>query len=143
MAKRIPDGYHAVTPYLIVERPEALLTFLGEVFGAVEKERMMRPDGTIGHAETRIGDSIVMLGGADARWRPTSSALYIYVDDADAAYKRAIAAGATSLMEPADQFYGDRNAGVRDTNGISYWIATHKEDLSHDEMKRRAAASMK
>jgi PhnB protein len=136
----IPEGYHSVTPYLIVDGAAALLEFVTKTFGAEERVRMDTPDGKIGHAEVSIGDSIVMI--ADA---PTSDqgahmpgVLHLYVDDADKTYRRAIEAGATSLREPADQFYGDRMAGVEDSLGNHWWIATHVEDVPPDEMARRA-----
>ena len=141
--KPIRDGYHTVTPYLTVEGVPKLLDFLKRAFDAKEVERVSRADGTLGHAEVRIGDSVVMMGEARGEWAPVSSTLYLYVTDTDAVYNRALAAGATSLMEPADQFYGDRNAGVRDPVGNLWWIATHQEDVSPQEMARRAAAQMK
>jgi len=139
----IPAGYHAVTPYLCVQGADRLIDFAKRVFAATEQERMTRPDGTIGHAEVRIGDSVVMISEARGELKPMPSGLYVYVTDTDAAYGRALAAGATSLMEPADQFYGDRNAGVRDPIGNVWWIATRKEDVPPEELARRAAAQMK
>jgi uncharacterized glyoxalase superfamily protein PhnB len=139
--KLIPDGYHSITPYLIVPGVARLLDFLKEAFGAEETHpRMTRPDGAVMHAEVRIGDSRLMMGEPGGNWTPMPGSLYLYVPDTDAVYRRALAAGATSLMEPADQFYGDRNAGVKDPSGNSWWIATHKEDVSHEEMVRRAQA---
>ena len=99
---------------------------------------MRRPDGTLQHGEVKIGDSIVMLAEASGQWKPRPSTLYLYVNDTDATYRRAIEAGATSLMEPATQFYGDRSAGVQDPAGNFWWIATHVEDVSPEEMHRRA-----
>jgi uncharacterized glyoxalase superfamily protein PhnB len=139
----IPEGYHTVTPYLTVQGAETLLEFLQRAFDAVEQERVARADGTIGHAEVRVGDSMVMLAEARGEWKPMPSALYLYVKDTDATYRRALEAGACSLMEPADQFYGDRNAGVRDPVGNIWWIATHKEDISPEELTRRATAAMR
>jgi PhnB protein len=142
--KPIPAGYHSVTPYLAVEGAEKLLDFMKRAFDAVEvHECMRRPDGTIQHAEVRIGDSVVMLGEANGRWTPRPSTLYLYVNDTDATYRRALEAGAASLMEPANQFYGDRNAGVQDPSGNFWWIATHVEDVSAEQMKRRAEAQGK
>jgi uncharacterized glyoxalase superfamily protein PhnB len=142
--KPIPDGYHSVTPYLVVKGADNLLGFVKQAFDAVEvHECMRRPDGTIQHAEVRIGDSVVMLGEASGRWAPRPSTLYLYVHDTDAIYRRALEAGATSLMEPANQFYGDRNAGIQDPSGNFWWIATHVEDVSPEEMKRRAEAQGK
>lgn len=141
--KPIPDGFHSVTPYLIVEGVAGLIDFLKQAFDAVEKERLPGPDGKVGHGEVRIGDSVVMMGEASGEWKPMPGAIYLYVNDTDATYKRALAAGATSLMEPSDQFYGDRNAGVKDPCGNMWWIATHKEDVSPEELTRRAAARAK
>jgi PhnB protein len=138
--KPIPEGYHTVIPYLTVAGVDRLLEFLKRAFDAEEVHRMARPDGTIGHAQVRIGDSHVMMGGATDRWKARPGAIYLYVEDTDATYLRALEAGATSLMEPADQFYGDRNAGVEDPVGNYWWIATHKEDVSLEEMERRANA---
>jgi len=141
--KPIPEGFHSVTPYLVVSGAAQLLDFLQQAFDAKETERMEGPDGTIGHAEVRIGDSPVMLAEASSRWKPTTSAIYLYVTDADATYKRALESGGTSIMEPATQFYGDRNAGIQDPCGNSWWIATHVEDVAPEEMNKRAAAHMK
>jgi len=141
--KPIPDGYHTITPYLTVQGVPKLLDFLKQAFAAQEIERMMRPDGTVGHAEVRIGDSVVMMGEAGGEWQPMPGALYLYVNDVDAVYKRALQAGAISTMEPMDQFYGDRSAGVKDPSGNQWWIATHKEDVPPEELKRRAEAAMK
>jgi uncharacterized glyoxalase superfamily protein PhnB len=140
--KPIPEGFHSVTPYLVVENAAKLIDFTKQVFGAEEKERMQTPDGRIMHAEVRIGDSVIMLGEPMGDQKPMPTALYLYVSDADAVYRRALAAGAVSLMEPADQFYGDRNAGVKDPAGNLWWIATHKEDVPREEMERRAQAVM-
>lgn len=96
-------------------------------------------DGTIQHAEVKIGDSIVMLAEACDPWKPRPSMLYLYVNDVDATYQRAIEAGATSLREPATHFYGDRSGGVEDPTGNHWWIATHVEDVSPEELQRRAA----
>lgn len=139
-----PDHYHSVTPYLAVEGAARLIDFLKTAFDAADtKICMKRPDGTIHHAELKIGDSIVMLGDAAPPWAPRPSTLYLYVEDTDASYKRALEAGATSLMEPVTQFYGDRNAGIRDPSGNDWWIATHVEDVSPEEVVRRAGAEEK
>ncbi|MCI0331362.1 MAG: VOC family protein [candidate division Zixibacteria bacterium] len=139
----IPKGYHTVTPYLTVEGTAKLIEFLKKAFDAKEKERMTRPDGTIGHAEVKIGDSIVMMGDAMGGHPARPTNLYLYVKNTDAFYKRALAAGAASTMEPQDMFWGDRNAGVKDLFGNEWWIATHKENVSPKEMKKRAEAYFK
>ncbi len=135
--KPIPDGYRTVTPYLVVEGATAVLDFVRQAFGATEKFRMETPDGSIGHAEVQIGDSMVMVGSAGPETPAMPAMIHLYVDDCDATYEQALAAGATSEREPTDQFYGDRSAGVRDPAGNLWWIATHVEDVSEDEMARR------
>ena len=137
--KPVPDGYHTVTPYLKVEGVAELIDFLKQAFDAVETERLPGPDGKVGHAEVRIGDSVVMMGET-SDGNPMPAMIYLYLEDVDAAYKRALEAGATSLMEPADQFYGDRSGGVKDAFGNFWWVATRKEDLSPEELRRRAEA---
>jgi PhnB protein len=135
----LPAGYHTVTPYLTVKGLAGLIEFLKTTFDATEKELLRRADGSIHHAELQIGDSVVMMGEATGEWKPTGASLYVYVPDTDATYQRALAAGATSLREPVDQFYGDRSGGVQDAWGHAWWLATHKEDMSKEEMERRAA----
>jgi PhnB protein len=142
--KPVPEGYHTITPYLVVDDAEKIIGFMKEAFGAqLLFDPMMRPDGKIMHAELKIGDSIVMIADASERAQPTSVALYMYVPNVDAVYQRAIKAGATSLMEPADQFYGDRSASVRDAAGNRWYIGTHVEDVSPAELKKRAAEFLK
>jgi uncharacterized glyoxalase superfamily protein PhnB len=141
--KAIPEGYHAITPYLVATGASKLVDFLKQAFDAQEIFRMPAPDGSIMHAEIKIGDAMVMLGEASEQWKPMPCALCLYVQDADAVYRRALQAGATSLMEPTDQFYGDRQGGVKDPSGNTWWIATHKEDVSPEELKRRSEEHMK
>lgn len=136
--KAVPDGYHTVTPYLVSSDAEQLLTFVKAAFGGKEKQVMRAPDGTIWHAEVLIGDSPVMLAQASPQHPAMQAGMYLYVPDTDATYRAALAAGATSTMEPADQFYGDRNAGVKDSLGNVWWIGTHVEDVAPDELQRRA-----
>lgn len=140
-AKPIPDGYHSITPYLVVPGVMKLLDFLRQGLGAtVAEPPMMRPDGAVMHAEVRIGDSIVMMGEPMGDMPAMPATLYLYVPDVDAVYRKALAAGGTSVREPADMFYGDRHGGVKDPSGNVWWIATHIEDVPPDELKRRAAA---
>ncbi len=141
--KPIPDGYHSVTPYLIVNGAAGLIDFLKEVFGAEVKERMESPDGAIMHAEVVIGDSVVMMGEANENLPPMPTLLYVYVPDCDAVYQRALRAGATSVREPRNEFYGDRSGGVKDICGNQWWIGTHVEDVSPEEMARRAQEASK
>lgn len=141
--KLIPEGFHTVTPHLTVQGTSKLVDFLKQAFEAKELFRLAHPDGTLMHAEVKIGDSIVMMGEARGEWKPMPGSLYVYVNDADGVHKRALQAGATSTMEPADQFYGDRTAGVQDPSGNQWMIATHKEDVPPEELRRRAEALMK
>lgn len=139
MAKKfIPEGYPQISPYLIVDEPAVLIQFIVDVFGGKETRRHEDDKGRIAHAEMRIGDAVVMLGGATAQWPAATAAMYLYVEDTDAAYQRGLAAGATSLQEPADQFYGDRSAGIKDRFGNQWFIGTHIEPMSEDEMTRRS-----
>ena len=133
----VPEGYRTVTPYLVVDGATNVLDFVKQAFGAEEKFRMDGPDGKVGHAEVQIGDSIVMVGDAGAENPAMPAMIHLYVDDCDATYERALAAGAKSEREPTDQFYGDRSAGVRDSAGNLWWIATHVEDVPEEEMAKR------
>ena len=119
----IPNGYHTITPYLVVTEPAALIDFIVQAFGGRERMRMAGPDGRITHAEVTIGDSVLMLGGASDAVAVFPGMIHLYLDDVDAFYRRAIEAGATSLREPADQAYGDRSAGVTDKWANQWWIA--------------------
>jgi PhnB protein len=140
--KPIPDGFHSVTPYLMVQGVAALIDFLKQAFGAEEIFRMPRPDGAIMHAEVKIGDSMIMMGEAMGEHEPMPGSIYLYVSDTDAVYHRALQAGATTVMEPGDQFWGDRQGGIKDPVGNHWWIATHKEDVSPEELAKRAEAYM-
>jgi len=137
-AKPIPDGFHTVTPYLTVHDAGKEIDFLKRALGATEIFVMRRPDGGVMHAELKIGNSILMVGEARGQWEPTKSSIYLYVEDADSLYQRALKAGATGVQEMADQFYGDRTGAVKDTAGNMWWVATHKEDVSEEELQRRA-----
>jgi PhnB protein len=138
--KPVPEGYHTVIPYLIATDAVALIDFMTRAFGAKVHDVTKNPDGTITHADVIVGDSHVMLGQGNDKYPPSPGSIYLYVPDTDAVYRQALAAGATSLMEPADQFYGDRNAGVKDPVGNTWWIGTHVEDVSAEEIQRRMAA---
>jgi PhnB protein len=142
--KSIPEGYHTVTPYLLVQGAEKLIDFMKNAFDAKETERYSMPDGSIGHAEVIIGDSVIMVADAQGdEYKPMAAGIHLYVEDCDLTYKRAIGAGATSVREPQDQFYGDRSAGVIDQFGNKWWFATHKEDLSKEEIIKRMDEAMK
>jgi uncharacterized glyoxalase superfamily protein PhnB len=134
----IPEGYHCVTPMLSLEGAHRAMEFYARAFGAEERFRMAMPDGRIAHAEMQIGDSIVMLSEA-VREPVTSASLYLYVTDADAVFARAVAAGARVTMPVADMFWGDRFGSVIDPFGVRWGIATHREDLTSEEIARRAA----
>jgi PhnB protein len=148
--KPIPDGYHSITPYLIVSGAAQALEFYKEAFGAVELFRMPTPDGRVGHAEIRVGDSVVMLadehpeiGARSPRTvGGTTVHLLLYVSDADATYTRAVEAGAKAVRPLKNQFYGDRSGTVEDPFGHSWTVATHVEDLSPEEMDRRHQAEL-
>jgi PhnB protein len=138
--KPIPDEYHSVQPYLLVEGAQGLIEFIRSTFETEEPMTMPQPDGRIGHAEIRIGDSVVMLADASTAEGvsgPMPATVVAYVEDADKTYQRALESGATSLREPQDQFYGDRSAGVVDSFGNHWWIHTHIEDVPPEEMARR------
>ncbi|WP_065750148.1 VOC family protein [Bradyrhizobium paxllaeri] len=142
--KPVPEGFHTVTPYLVVDGADKVIHFMKEAFGAQPVfEPMMRPDGKVMHAEYKIGNSIVMISDSSERAQATSAMLYLYVPNVDAVYQKALKAGATSLMEPTDQFYGDRSGGVKDAAGNHWHIGTHIEDVSPADLKKRAAEVMK
>lgn len=135
----IPPEYGSVTPYLVVDGAAGLIDFAKQSFGAQEIMRMPGPGGTIGHAEMRIGERVVMLADAGPDNPARTAALVLYVNDCDATYRKALEAGAVKEMEPEDQFYGDRRGGVG-AFGVSWWIHTHIEDVSPEEMEKRMAA---
>ncbi|HEX7288111.1 MAG TPA: VOC family protein [Candidatus Angelobacter sp.] len=150
-AKPIPDGYHNITPYLVIKGAAAAIDFYKQAFGAIEVMRMPQPDGRVGHAELKFGDSFVMLAdefpemnivGPQTLGNSPVGILH-YVDDVDAVFNRAISLGATVNKPLADQFYGDRSGTVIDPFGHKWTIATHKEDVSPEEMERRMAALAK
>jgi PhnB protein len=140
----IPDGYHSVTPYLIFSGASDAIAFYKAAFGASEVLRIGAPGGRVGHAELQLGGSRIMLAdehpeiGATIGGSPVS--IHLYVEDVDAAVARAVAAGAKLIRPVADQFYGDRTGGIEGPFGYRWYIATHKEDLTAEEINRRAAA---
>jgi PhnB protein len=141
--KPIPDGYYTYTPYYVVEGAAEFIQFLRKAFGAEELARMPAPGGRIGHAEVRIGNSMVMLADAAAEHPARQFNGMLYVNDADSVFKAAVAAGAKVERPLENQFYGDRMGGVIDKWGNHWWIGTHVEDVSPEEMKRRMAAQHK
>jgi uncharacterized glyoxalase superfamily protein PhnB len=140
--KAVPDGYSTVTPFLSINGAADAIAFYKKAFGAEERARMPGPDGKIMHAEIRIGDSVVMVSDA-IMGSPTQAGIHLYVDDADAWWKRATAAGAQIVMPIADMFWGDRYGILKDKWENRWSIATHKEDFAPEEMKKRAAEAMK
>ena len=146
--KPIPEGYHSVTPYLIVDGAAAAIEFYKKAFRATEVMRMPAPDGRIGHAEIKVGDSHIMLADENAEMSARSPrtvggtpvSLVLYVEDVDATVSRAVAAGAKLERPVEDKFYGDRMGGVVDPFGHSWYVGTHIEDVSPEEMKKRMAA---
>ena len=139
--KAIPDGYHSVTPYLLVKGADQFIAFMAEVFGARVTEQLLRPDGKPGHTELRVGDSLIMLSESNEHRPATPIMLHIYVQDVDAAFERALGAGGKVVARPANQFYGDRSGGVIEPSGNTIWIATHVEDVDCVELHRRASAA--
>jgi PhnB protein len=148
--KKIPDGHNRVSPYLIVDGAARALDFYTKVFGAVELFRHTAPTGKLGHAEVRIGDTVVMLADAHpevdahppAHYGGSPISLHLYVEDVDAVARQAIALGARIKRPVADQFYGERLGTLEDPFGHTWHIATHIEDVSREELDRRAKAAM-
>jgi PhnB protein len=147
----VPEGYHSVTPYLAIDGAAGAIEFYKKALGAAEVMRMPAPGGKVGHAEIEIGGSRIMLADEfpDMGFRSPKAiggspvSLHLYVEDVDVVAKRAVAAGAKELRPVKDQFYGDRTGTFEDPYGHVWHIATHKEDLSSDELKRRADEAMK
>jgi PhnB protein len=137
--KAIPEGYHTAVPYLIVNDADKLLTFLKTAFNGKVKEEHRTPDGKVMHADVMIGDSHIMMGQANEKYRAMPGSVLLYVADCDALYNAALKAGAKSVQELKDQFYGDRSGGVEDPTGNHWWISTHVEDVSLEEIDRRRA----
>jgi len=147
--KPVPEGFHTITPYLIIEGATAAIDFYKKVFGAHEIHRHADANGKVRHAELRIGDSMVMIADEFPEfpeWRgPLARGgsplhIYLYVEACDPIFRRAIENGATEVLPLKDQFYGDRSGGIKDPFGHVWYIATHKEDLTADEIAQRAAA---
>jgi PhnB protein len=148
----IPEGYHSVTPYLMINGAAEAIEFYRRAFGATQLFKMDTPVGKIGHAEIQIGDSRVMMAddcGEESSFRNPRSigsspvGLHLYVEDVDAVFAQAVSAGATVIKPVQDQFYGDRTAALKDPFGHIWFLATHKEELSPDEIKQRAETMFK
>ena len=150
-ARPIPEGYRSLTPYLVFSGAAGAIAFYKKAFGAQEVMRMGAPGGKIGHAELKFGDSVMMLADENPEMQALSPktvggspvSMYFYVEDVDAVVERAVAAGAKLIRPVQDQFYGDRTGGIEDPFGYRWFVATHKEDLSMDEIQKRAAAMHK
>lgn len=142
--KPIPEGYHSITPYLGIQQAAEAIEFYKKAFNASEVMRLTMPDGNIGHAELRIGDSAIMLGTPCDQGplsnpqQAVSIGLHLYVTDVDQSFRQALDAGAQSVSEVKDQFYGDRSGTLRDPFGHLWFLATHKEDLSEEQIRQRA-----
>jgi len=145
----VPEGFHTVTPHLVLDNAAQALDWYKKALGAEEVNRAVGPDGKIMHAELRIGDSRIMMNDAMMGGKGpkaiggSPAALWLYVEDCDALFNRAVAAGAQAKMPMADQFWGDRSGTIADPHGYSWTIATHKEDLTFAEIEQRQAEFMK
>ncbi|TMK87665.1 MAG: VOC family protein [Actinobacteria bacterium] len=147
--KPVPDGYPQVIPYLVVDGAAAAIDFYNKVLGTKERMRMGGPDGKVGHAELELGDSVIMLADEFPDMGPPGPkrlggspvTISLYLDDVDGVHKKAIAEGATELRPPTDQFYGDRTSQFEDPWGHRWNVGTHVEDVSPEEMEKRAKAA--
>jgi len=149
--KSVPEGYHAATPYLIVKGAAEAIEFYKRAFGATELLRMADPQGRVGHAEIKIGDSVIMLADAHPAMGyrgprslgGSSVSILLYLEDVDTVFERAVKTGARALRAVANQFYGDRSGTLEDPFGHVWTVATHVEDVPPEEMQRRAGAAMR
>ena len=141
--RAIPEGFHSVTPFLVVDEASKLISFTKKAFDGKMTSIFNMDDGKVMHATVRIGDSEIMIADSMDQFPAGVAKLYLYVEDVDATYKQATNAGGESLREPTDEFYGDRSAGVKDAWGNEWWIATHIEDVGAEEMKKRQKEFMR
>jgi PhnB protein len=147
-ARPIPEGHHTVTPYLSVRNGGKAMEFYKTAFGARERYKLMMPDGRLGHGELTLGDSVIMLADEFPEYGNTGPetvggtpvTIHLYVEDVDAFVKKAVTAGARERKPVMDQFYGDRSGQIEDPFGHVWWVATHKEDVSPEELDKRARA---
>jgi PhnB protein len=142
MAVHWKPNHQQVVPYFVCNNVRDVVEFAEKVFGATVEHQSEMPDGTIMHVSMRLGDSAIMMGTAREPWGPRLVNVYVYVPDVDETYRRALSAGAKSLMEPTTQFYGDRGAGVQDSAGNFWWIGTRVEEVSPEELDRRSREMM-
>jgi PhnB protein len=148
-AKPVPEGYHTITPQLTLDSAAQTIDWYKKAFGAEEVSRSVGPDGKIMHAELRIGNSRFMMNDVmegmkgPKAYGGSPASLWVYVENSDALFTRAVSAGAEVQMPLADQFWGDRAGAIADPEGYSWWIATRKEDLTPSEMQQRAAEFFK
>jgi uncharacterized glyoxalase superfamily protein PhnB len=136
----IPEGFHTLTAYLLVADAEKEVEFAKAAFDAQEIHISKLPDGSIMHATLKIGTSMLMLGQVSGEMKPVPSMLFMYVENVDGVYRRAVASGGKPTQEPMDQMWGDRAGAVSSPNGIQWWISTHIEELSEAELQERVAA---
>ena len=137
----IPEGYNTVTPYLNIKGIDEFVDFLSEVFSGELTERLSGPEGRTIHAEVKIGDSLIMIGEQPDGSESSPGVLYVYTEDVDELYQKSLDHGCKSISAPQDQFYGDRSAGFEDPFGVQWWVATRIEDVSPEEMARRASGT--
>lgn len=135
--KPVPEGYHTVTPFLLVEDAEQLIEFIQKAFGGTVNYMMKSDDGKVRHSTVKIGDSLVMISSGTEQFQSMPCMLHLYLEDVDSVYEQALLAGGKSLRKPENQFYGDRSAGIQDKWNNQWWMATHIEDVSDEEMKKR------
>jgi uncharacterized glyoxalase superfamily protein PhnB len=136
-----PEGYPTLSPYLIVDGADALIAFLKRALGGELVRRHGLPSGKVSHSEVRLGDSLLMIADAPPGMQPIPAALHVYVHDVDAAYQRALEAGATSQSAPETKMYGDRNCGVVDPSGCTWYLSMRVEEVSDEEIEQRAKAA--
>jgi uncharacterized glyoxalase superfamily protein PhnB len=149
-AKPVPKGFHTITPHIVCRDAKKAIEFYQKAFGAESVRTLSMPDGSVMHAELKIGDSIVMLGEEAPKWNVLSplslgnctAVIHLFTDDVDSAFQRAVSAGCTAMMPVMDQFWGDRYGQVVDPFGHRWSIATHKEDLSDEEIQKRGRIAM-
>jgi uncharacterized glyoxalase superfamily protein PhnB len=141
--RTVPEGFQTVSPYLVIPDADQFIEFTKKAFDAEQTFEHRDEQNYISHATIRIGNSIVMIGDTMNEMQPMTAMLYLYVDDADAMYNKAVKAGGQSIQAPKDEFYGDRTSAVKDRWGNQWWIATHIEDVAPDELERRGKAARK